>query len=232
MTNGVMEVLIRPDAFFSRLFEGEVSLKVPGLIAAIGAVITAVAAYMISSPTVGMFSEAAGPSAEGFLGIIGVFGAVIAFFGFFIGYWIILAGVFHVISAIFKGKGSFRRTLQAEGYGLVPMIIGSAISALLSLFYIPLIKVPMISSLNDPSAITRGIAQIYADPAMREFAQVSGIVSIIFLIWSANIWIFGMKHARELSTRNATTTVGVPVLILIIYTIATAFFGLGLPGAA
>jgi hypothetical protein len=209
MANGVMEVLIRPDAFFSRLFEGEVSLKVPGLIAAIGAVITAVAAYMISGPTVRMFSEAAGPSTEGFL-----------------------AGVFHAISAIFKGKGSFRRTLQAGGYGLVPMIIGSAISTLLSLYYIPLIKVPMISSLNDPSAITRGIAQIYADPAMREFAQVSGIVSIIFLIWGANIWIFGMKHARGLSTRNATITVGVPVLILIIYTIATAFFGLGLPGVS
>ena len=232
MANGVLEVLIRPDAFFSRIFAGEVSLKVPGLIAIAGAVITAITAYVVSGPTVKLISGAAGSSASGVMGLIGAFGAIGGFFVFLVGYWIIIAAIFHAISLIFKGKGSFRRTLMAEGYGLIPTFIGGIISALLALYYIPLVKVPVISSLSDPTAITRAIAQLYSDPAMREFTQISGIISIIFLIWSANIWIFGIKHARELSIRNAVITVGIPVFLLIVYIVVTAIFGVGVPGAA
>ncbi|MBP1928840.1 hypothetical protein J2741_001387 [Methanolinea mesophila] len=227
-----MEVLIRPDAFFSRIFAGEVSLKVPGLIAIVGAIVTAISAYVISGPTVKLISGAAGSSASGAMGLIGAFGAIGGFFAFLIGYWIIIAGIFHVISVIFKGKGSFHRTLTAGGYGLIPIIIGGIISALLALYYIPLVKVPVISSFSDPTAVTRAIAQLYADPAMREFTQISGIISIIFLIWSANIWIFGIKHARELSIRNAVITVGIPVVLLIVYIVVTTVFGVGIPGAA
>ncbi|WP_243669942.1 YIP1 family protein [Methanoculleus chikugoensis] len=42
-------------------------------------------------------------------------------------------------------------------------------------------------------------------------ARIAGIVGILFMIWSANIWIFGMKYARNLSTRDAVLTVGIPV---------------------
>ena len=50
---------------------------------------------------------------------------------------------------------------------------------------------------------------------------ISGIVGILFLIWSANIWIFGMKYARNLSTRNAVLTVGIPVGLYILVNLVT-----------
>ncbi|HDN68799.1 MAG TPA: hypothetical protein ENG23_04390, partial [Methanomicrobia archaeon] len=41
-------------------------------------------------------------------------------------------------------------------------------------------------------------------------------VGILFMLWSANIWIFGLKHARNLSTRDAVLTVAIPVAIYIL----------------
>lgn len=35
-------------------------------------------------------------------------------------------------------------------------------------------------------------------------------------LWSAYIWIFGIKHARNISTRGALITIGVPVGISIV----------------
>jgi hypothetical protein len=232
MANGVLEVLIRPDAFFSRIFAGEVSLKVPGLIAIAGAIVSALTAYVAAGPTVKLLSGAAGSSASGALGIIGMVGAVFAFIFFVLIWWVIMGGVFFAISAAFKGKGEFKRTLQATGYGLIPQVFSGVISLLLSLYYIPLVKVPVLTSLTDPSAITKATMQLLNDPAMREYLQVAGLVTVIFLIWSANIWIFGMKHARELSVRNAAITVGIPVAIAIIYTLATAMGLIGVPGAS
>jgi hypothetical protein len=231
MANGVMEVLVRPDAFFSRLIQGEVSLKVPGIIVIIGAIFSALTAYVVSGPTVKLISGAAGSSAAGAMGIIGMAGAVFAFIFFILIWWLIMGGVFHAISAAFKGTGSFKRTLQVQGYGLIPQVISTIIGFFLALYYIPLVKVPVLGSLTDPAAITKATSQLLHDPAMREYLQVTGLVTIIFLIWSANIWIFGMKHARGLSVRDAAITVGIPVAVWIIYSLATAFGLVGVPGA-
>jgi hypothetical protein len=37
------------------------------------------------------------------------------------------------------------------------------------------------------------------------------------MLWSAHIWIFGMKHARGLSPRDAAICVGVPVVLYVLY---------------
>ncbi len=59
------------------------------------------------------------------------------------------------------------------------------------------------------------------DPAMTEMTQIISVISIVFLLWSANIWISGMKNARQLSERDAALCVGIPVVIFILYTIFT-----------
>ena len=64
----------------------------------------------------------------------------------------------------------------------------------------------------DPKFIEQTLMQ---DPSM----QVSTIIGILLMLWSANIWIFAVKHARNLSARNALITVGVPVGLYVIYTI-------------
>jgi hypothetical protein len=55
------------------------------------------------------------------------------------------------------------------------------------------------------------------DPTMR---LASGI-SLLFILWSANIWIFGVRTGRRLSTRDAVITVGLPTLLFVVYSIVT-----------
>ena len=62
--------------------------------------------------------------------------------------------------------------------------------------------------------------------------MVSSIITVVFLAWSANLWIFGIKHARSLSFRNAIIVVLVPVAIFAIYTLYTAFSGVPFLGGS
>ena len=57
------------------------------------------------------------------------------------------------------------------------------------------------------------------DPAMMELIQITTLVSIVFMLWSAHIWIFGIKHARNISMRDAAICVGLPIVIYIVYMI-------------
>jgi hypothetical protein len=162
--------------------------------------------------------------------VIGIISAISAFFGFIIIWWIIFSGVFYGISMAFKGKGTFKRSLEFAGLGLVPIIIGSVISLLISLFYVPLIEVPVISGITDPAVIQEAMREILRDPAFREYTQISSLISVIFLAWSANLWIFALRHARSLSIRQAALTVLIPVVISVIVILVPAFTDFTLPG--
>jgi hypothetical protein len=228
MIGKIGDLLLRPDFFFAGQMKEPESLRLPGLIAVIGGIIAAAAAYVISGTYSRMLSELTGALAP----LLGIFGAVSAFLGFIIIWWIIFSGVFYVISMAFAGKGTFKRTLEYIGFGLIPIIIGSAISLLISLYYIPLIEIPVISSVTDPTAIQEAMNQVLQDPVFREFTLISSIVSVIFLAWSANLWIFGMKHARSLTTKHAVIVVLVPVIIYIIYILFMAFGAFQIFGGA
>jgi hypothetical protein len=222
-------LLLRPDTFFSERIKEPENLKIPGIIVTTGAIIAALGSYLISGIYEGLFTAAAG---EGMASLLGIFGAVSAFFAFIIIWWVIFAGIFYLLSIAFAGNGTFRRTLEFAGYGLVPVIIGSVISVLISLYYLPMIEVPAISNIQDPAAIQRVMSGIFEDPAFREFTQLSAIISAIFLAWSANLWIFGVRYARALSLRNAIIVVLIPVTIFMVYTLYMAFSGTPFPGGS
>ena len=68
------------------------------------------------------------------------------------------------------------------------------------------------------------------DPAMLELTKVSAVIAVIFLLWSANIWIYAIKYARNLSIKHAAITVLLPIIIYIIYTLFMTFVGFSGPG--
>ena len=96
--------------------------------------------------------------------------------------WLLCTGVFYVISIFFGGEGSFKRCLEFVGYGFIPIFV--------LLWIRPVILLTL--------------------PPTIDFSSVYSIIGILLLRWSANIWISGIKHARNLSARNALITVGVP----------------------
>ena len=209
----IFDVLINPNRFFEEKSKEEVSLRIPFVIVLIVGIIAAISGYFSSTATMRIIQvpdEAAPFLVVGT--IIGVFFALLATFIF----WLIYAAAFHGISILLNGKGEFKRTFEFTGYGFIPSIFSGVISLLATIFYV----VPAISkiefSTENPALLQQSIQQaILANPAM---VAVS-ILGVLFTIWSANIWIFGMKHARNLSVRDSLISVGIPVGIIIVLTI-------------
>jgi hypothetical protein len=120
--------------------------------------------------------------------------------------WLLYAGVFRAISLLFRGDGSFKRCLEFVGYGFIPAIFAAAIELATIMVAYPKIDLASV----DPGLMMQTLLQ---DPLM----QVSDIAGVLLLMWSAIIWIFGVKHAYNLSRRTATVVVVLPVAVYLLY---------------
>jgi len=209
-----LDILVNPNAFFKEAMQENINLKIPALIILVAAVIGAVYGYVYG----GLTAELMSTGMPGLETVILAFAVIAAFVSVFI-FWVIWTAVIFLFSAVFKGKGTFKRTLEFVGYGYIPQIFGSLIAIIIALEYIPRVVIPHITqaTLQDPQLMQDAIKSLTHDPAMLEFTQISAIVTIVFLLWSANIWIFAIRHSRELSVRDAVICVMVPVIAFIIY---------------
>jgi len=216
MSSSLLDVLIRPDAFFSALVTEKESLKIPSLIILAGGIVAAIYGYLLGGLTAKMMAGVM-PGMDTIIILSATAGALIMTFIF----WLIVAGVFYLFSSVFKGEGSFNRVLEVVGYGYLPQIAGSLITIVAAIVYIPRITVPALTqaALEDPAMIAQVTKAFMHDPAMMELTQITSLITLVFLLWSANIWIFGVKHARRLSPQNAAICVGVPVVMYVLYTI-------------
>jgi hypothetical protein len=216
MSPSLPDVLTRPDAFFSTLMTEQESLKIPALIMLAGGIVAAITGYLMGGLSAKMMADVM-PGMDTIIIISAMAGALIMLFIF----WLIVSGVFYIISSLFKGQGSFNRVLEVVGYGYLPQLAGSIIALVAVIIYIPRIAVPTLTraALEDPAVIEQATKAFMHDPAMMELTQITTLVSIVFMLWSAHIWIFGIKHARGLSPRDAAVCVGVPVVLYVLYTI-------------
>jgi len=218
MKNPFFDALFNPDAFFGNAAKGSESLRTPALILLACAVLAAAQGFLVGGP-VARLMEGAMPSAGT---IILLAAAIVPLIVTFV-VWVLWTGVIYAISLGFKGTGSFRKLLECTGYGFIPQLIGAIITVAVALVYIPLVAVPQITpaALQNPEAIQAATKALMHDPAMAAFTQTAAVVGIVFLLWSANIWIFAAKQARRLSLRDAAICVFIPVLVYILYTIYT-----------
>ncbi len=199
----MLEVLTDPNGFFRKKIDEEIEWKTPLLIMARLAIVGALSAYMVTSKIIGSLPE----EAAAFAGIgvlVGVIGAIV---GVIIG-WLLYSVVFYIISLLFKGEGDFKRVMQFVSYGFIPGIASSIVNLYFTDRVFSNIDFNMIEPQNMQEVLL-------SDPSMR----IAGILGIIFTLWSANIWIFGVMYARNLSFKNAVITVGVPILISVLYSI-------------
>jgi len=209
----MLEVLTNPNKFFETRKKGEESLKLPVFIVLISGIIGGISAFLSSSIMMEAMAKTLPPEAQGFMSFMPIGSAIGAVIASFIA-WLIIAAVFFGISCIFKGEGKFKRTLEFVGYGYIPTIIGGLISAVLVYNFVTTVQIPPIT-ITDPTEIQEVITPLMKSPMM----LLSSAVSILFMLWSANIWVFGLKHARKLSTRNALITVAIPVAAYILYSV-------------
>ena len=214
MKHSIVDLLIRPGAFFQNAMNDKESLNLPALIVLAGGIAGAMYGYLIGGLT-GQLLGGIVPGMGTIIAISTILGALIGTFIF----WVIWAGVIFAFSSVFKGEGTFRRTLEFVGYGYLPQVFGTLITFVIALDYIPRIHVPQLSAAAAQNAdlITAAVKALMHDPAMMELSQIAMIISMVFLLWSANIWIFAMQHARKLSPRDAALCVSIPVVLYILY---------------
>lgn len=204
----IADLLLRPAAFFSGRLEGDKpDLKIPLAIVLLSGIVSAVSAAYVSSVTMAMMPSEVAEMGSILLGI----GAVVAFVGAII-FWVIIAGVFQGISALRGGKGDFQRTLAVAGYGSLPMVFGSILSSVIIYFSLSGVTIRPVS---DPMQISAAVTELMSGPSM----MMAGVISLIFVLWSANIWVFGMQEARSLSGKDALITVGIPVVVYCLITL-------------
>ena len=225
MIQNIIDVVTRPDALFQEKSKSEEDLKTPFLFVAVVGIISALYGYMVGSLTSRMFASAGAGMSE----IVAVSSVVGPFIGVML-FWLIGSAVFYLISMAFKGTGVFNRTLEFVGYGFIPQIFGSLVTLIMAVYYLPMIQVPVVNSFQDPVIIQNAVSHLMHDSAMIEFTKVSAVIAIIFLIWSASIWIHAIKYARNLSIKHAAVTVLLPVIVYIIYTLFMTFVGVSAPG--
>lgn len=209
------DLFLNPGRFFAQKMQEEEGLKMPALIILIAGIIGAVGAVIATGPFLALLpSEAAS-----FTPVVLVFTAGASVVSVFV-IWVVWTVVFFVLSMLFKGTGSFKRLLEFVGYGHLPQVIGGLITLPIFYLYFSSVQIPQVS---DPTEIQEITQQIVSAPEM----QIIGVIAVLFLIWSANIWIFGLKEARALSTRNAAIAVGVPVGLYVIFQLYNLFFSGG-----
>ena len=213
MDTGFLRVLLDPGRFFEARMQEKPSLKIPALIALVIGLIGAVSTIPMADITMAMLPA----DMQGLGLLMTVISAAIAFIGGLLA-WVIYGVIFHVVSMIFKGQGSLNRTLEFTGYGLLPQVFGGIIGTYFSYRLLSGLSIP---SMTSPEQMVEFSENLVAVLTTSPLAQIAGLVSILFLVWSANIWIFGMKHARSLSTRDAVLTVGIPMGLYILYMLIT-----------
>ncbi len=213
MQTGFLRVLLNPGRFFEARMQDEPSLKIPALIALVIGLIGVVSAVLMANITIAMLPD----EMQGLGVLITIFSAAIALIGGFLA-WVIYGFVFYLVSMVFKGSGDLKRTLEFTGYGFLPQVFGGIIGTFFTYQLLSGLTVPPMTSPEQIAEFSESLVSILTtDP----LAQIAGLVSILFMIWSANIWVFGMKYARNLSTRNALLTVGIPIGLYILYTLIT-----------
>ncbi len=196
-------ILFNPEWFFSEKLKEKVSLKNPFFILLIyGIFVAATSMLMLNKITASLPSN---------VGQFMLFGALIGVITSMIGLdlvWLILAGVFYLFSSFFNSEGTFKRTFEFVGYGFLPLIFSSMIG--LGALYTVL---PSLDFSLDPSLMQQNMKQMLANPIL----QASQAATILLVIWSAYIWVFAVKNAMNITTKNALIVVGIPVGGYILY---------------
>lgn len=203
----MLEVLTNPDAFFSKKIKDEIDFKQPLMIIATIAILGGITAYISINKIMNIMVNTMGDAQN--VGMYSSVGTIVAIIGSIIGAlaaWIIFSGIFYLLSSLFSGKGNFSRVLEFVAYGYLPTVIASLISIVL--MYLVL-NSPELNGITD---VTTFSEIMIAHP----YSIASTAVSIIMLVWSANIWVHAMKYARKLTTSNALKTVIIPVGIYIL----------------
>ncbi|WP_321419392.1 Yip1 family protein [uncultured Methanomethylovorans sp.] len=204
----MLEVLMNPGKFFEKKLKEEIDLKPPYAIISTLSLLTVITAFVMMEELMNSLFNGIPINAQRTIIAMGLITVMITV----VIEWGIISGAFYTVSLLFEGKGDFKRVIEFVAYGFIPSILSSAI-ALVFLIYMSLF---VDISTSDPHAIETAILS-------NPYIILANITSIILSLWSANIWVFAMIHSRNLTVKNALITVGIPMVMYLIYMLYTLY---------
>ncbi|GAA5261366.1 YIP1 family protein [Methanocalculus sp. MC3] len=216
MASKIITALFRPEEFFGELSKEEAAFAVPFGIVIIYSILSAVAGYQMAALMAPMYDVAL----EGYGGVIAIFGAIGGFVGGII-VWIVAAVLFYLVSMAFHGEGSMKKVLEAVGYGMAPLIAAAGIGIAYLAMVADQVVAPVIRDIMDTTAAEEAVEAFMNQPVMADFTLLQTFLSVVFMIWAANIWYYGIRHARKLTARDSGITVIIPVVLYLIIVIAS-----------
>ncbi|WP_415382611.1 Yip1 family protein [Halosimplex sp. TS25] len=213
----VLSLLTDPDEFFRRRVP-DPSLKGPAVVVAAIAVVSVVASLLQFQFMSQVFES--GGAGGGFVTAIRAVSLVFSFALPFV-FWLLYAGLFHGISALLDGEGEFSTTLALVGWGYVPSVLGSIAGAAVNYYRFN------VRGIDVPTEMTMEAYQQFSQSLQTgPLVALSAVLSIVFTLWSAFLWTFALKHARDLTLRQAAITVAVPVGLGLLWTARTLLVAL------
>lgn len=191
-------ILFNPEGFFNDILKEKVRLKIPFFVILIYGIFGVASSMLMINKIILSLP----PDASQYMFVGVVIGAITGLIGVYL-YWLILAGVFYLVASLFNSEGTFRRTFEFVGYGFLPLIFASMIDLGALYTVLPTLDLSLNGNIN----------QIMTNPIL----QASQVMRILFVIWSAYIWVFAIKNAMNITTRNALIVVGIPAGVYILY---------------
>ena len=149
---------------------------------------------------------------------IGVYIAIVSSFIGMFAAWLLIAAMMHAVSALFDGKGPFRRTFEFTGYGFLPSLVGSFITIPMSTYYVMNAEIPKISIeqlRHNPGIMKSLILSIIP----QDLIYSNLLINLAVTVWSLTLWTFAIKHARNLTTKKAFISALIPAVVFGLYQI-------------
>jgi hypothetical protein len=204
-----------PDTFFQRRSEN------PGLFRPL--IIVFLAAIASAGTLTVLFQTLSGEVPGIILGIV----AVLMFLRFIRQFfaWIVFAIVFYLISIAVDGDGSLGDTFKLIGWGFIPQLILGVISTITTYIAVQATEIPTFAQnidIQDQQQLSEASSKLaeYQSVIDSHLAvRIIVVLSLLFLIWQLVIWVFAVKHARDLTTRGGVISVAIPVGLYLLYRI-------------
>jgi len=192
----VLDLIVRPDAFFTTVSKGPASLFTPAIwLVAAGIVMSA--GLMAGSDSVIL------KSGFGNVLFLNLLALVLMIITVMLA-WTGVSGIFYALSHRFGGTGSFSKTLENTGYGLAAGFILYGLILLLGALVLTVFQVPVTP---------------FGSPVPGNLV-VAGIVtggSLIAALWAFILMSRGLRHSMIIPPAKAAVSVGVPVLVFVIF---------------
>jgi hypothetical protein len=153
-----------------------------------------------------MADSDAGQGVQTFVQAFQLIGVVI---GFVLTYviWVLWTAIFYGITAVFDGSGGFTTTLKLVGWGFLPSLVGSVINLCINVYRFEIRGFDVPANAG-PQAAQQFSQQISSGPLV----ALSAVLGIVFTLWAGLLWTFAVRHARQVTTRNAAIAVALPIL--------------------